>query len=132
MHKRLSNITLLPNRPRNDQINFLNACDVAIVSLVAGMKGVSVPCRIYNIMAAGKPMMAIADRQSEVALVIKEEGIGWTIQPNKPDKLVKAIYEAKSSPRLLHEMGKRARMAAKTKYTYESVLNAYYSLFQNL
>ena len=83
-------------------------------------------------MAAGTPIIAIADRQSEVALVIEKESIGWTIQPNNPDKLVKIIYEAKSNPRLLQEMGKRARMVAKTKYTYENVLNAYYSLFQNL
>lgn len=62
-------IFLLLNRPRNDQVNFLNACDVAIVSLVAGMKGVSVPSRIYNIMAAGKPIIAIADSQL-IALVI--------------------------------------------------------------
>lgn len=132
LHKRLSNITLLPNRPRDDQVNFLNACDVAIVSLVAGMKGVSVPSRIYNIMAAGKPIIAIVDSQSEVALVIGEESIGWTIQPNNPDKFVKIIHKAKSNPRLLQEMGKRARMVAKTKYSYENALNAYYSLFQNL
>lgn len=83
-------------------------------------------------MAAGKPIIAIADSQSEVALVIREEGIGWTIQPNNPDKFIKIIYEAKSNPRLLQEMGTRARMVAKTKYSYENVLNAYYSLFQNL
>ena len=28
----LGDISLLPNRPRDDQVNFLNACDVSIVS----------------------------------------------------------------------------------------------------
>ncbi|MCX5843972.1 MAG: glycosyltransferase family 4 protein [Deltaproteobacteria bacterium] len=132
IRERLSNIKILPSRPRDDQLNFLNACDVALVSLVEGMKGVSVPSRTYNILAAGKPIIAIGDPESEVALVIKEEGVGWIVPPNNPEQLVKVIREAYSNPQLLAEMGRRARKVAEKKYSYESILNSFQKLFNSI
>src|ERR1035441_9183365 len=73
-----TNITILPPRPRSAQNEFLNACDVAILSLVPGMLGLAVPSRTYNLMAAGKPIIALVSECSEVAMVVREEGIGWS------------------------------------------------------
>ena len=53
------NLIVLPPRPRSDQSEFLNACDVSILSLVPGMLGLAVPSRTYNLMAAGKPIIAL-------------------------------------------------------------------------
>ena len=66
--RKLKNVTILPPSPRSKQIVFLNACDVALVTLVKKMKGVSMPSRTYNIMAAGKPILAIAEKGSELDL----------------------------------------------------------------
>ena len=71
----ISNITIIPISVRleSEQIISLTACDVAIILFVPGMAGVSVPSRMYNHMAAGKPIIAMADECSEIAQVIKEE-----------------------------------------------------------
>ena len=47
----LKNLTILPPRSRQDLPDSLNACDLAVVALSPGMSGVSVPSRMYNIMA---------------------------------------------------------------------------------
>jgi len=44
---------------------------------MSNMAGVSVPSRMYNVMAAGKPIIAVTDPDSELALVVREEDIGW-------------------------------------------------------
>lgn len=128
--KRLTNVSLLPSRPRDDQGNFLNACDVALVSLVSGMEGISVPSRMYNIMAAGKPIIAITDPQSELALAVEEEDMGWVVPPGNADRLVTVIQEARAEPLRRAEMGSRARKAAESKYAYVHVLQSYLSLFE--
>lgn len=128
----LTNVSLLDSRPRETQPVFLNACDIALISLIPGMKGVSVPSRTYNIMAAGKPIIAIVEPESEVALIVEEEGIGWVVPPNNPQQLLNAITEASSCPERLQEMGKRSRHAAETKYAFASVMNAYEDLFESL
>ncbi len=122
------NITVLPPRPRSDQNEFLNACDVAILALVPGMEGLAVPSRTFNLMAAGKPMIALVSEVSEVARVIREEGIGWVVEPGAVEATVEAILEARRCREQLPEMGARARHAAETKYCPEVILSQFDAL----
>ncbi len=130
--KLLKNITIIGQRPRIDQPIFLNACDIAIVSLISGMKGAAVPSRLYNIMAAGKPIIAIAEHDSEVSLVINEEEIGWVTTPDAPNELAEVILNAYSNPIKLQQMGSRARLAVENKYTYNKGIDSYCKLIENI
>ena len=116
------NLTVLPPRPRVDQHEFLNSCDVAILALVPGMQGLAVPSRTFNLMAAGKPMIALVSESSEVARVMREERIGWIVEPGSVEATVQAILEARRCREQLFEMGARARHAAETKYCPEVIL----------
>jgi len=122
------NVTILAPRPRAEQEDFLNACDVSILSLVSGMLGLAVPSRTYNIMAAGKPVIALVSQASETANVVREEGIGWVVEPGNPEQTVEAILAAKQNRQLLREMGARARAAAEAKYSPEIILKQFDSL----
>jgi colanic acid biosynthesis glycosyl transferase WcaI len=122
---RVSNCTVLPPQRREDLTVSLNACDIAIIAFVPGMSGVSVPSRMYNVMAAGRPIIAVADEDSELALVVKEERIGWVVLPDHVDDLVAAILQAAGDPEMLAGMGARARQAAEEKYSYKHVAAMY-------
>lgn len=124
---KLSNITLLPSRPRADQQIFLNACDVAIVSLINGMRGVSVPSRLYNILAAGKPVLGITEPGSEVARVIGEDRVGWITPPSNPKLLAEIISKIAAGGADFDTMGKHARDAALEKYSLQSAIARYRS-----
>ena len=125
----LPNITVLAPRPRADQTNFLNACDVALISLVDKMLGVSMPSRTYNTLAAGKPMIGVTDSDSELARVIREEDVGWVVPPHAPERLVEVILDAKSDLSRLQEMGMRARAAAEKKYSQAKAVDDYFDVF---
>ena len=124
----LRNVTLTGVRPRSEQPDFLNACDLGIVSLVRGMAGAGVPSRLYNVMAVGKPILAVVDEDSEVAMVVREERLGWVVPPDEPERIAAAILEARSNKERLAEMGTRARRVAETKYSRERILAVYESL----
>jgi glycosyltransferase involved in cell wall biosynthesis len=130
--RNLPNVTLLDQRPRIDQENFLNACDIAMASLMPGMAGAGVPSRMYNIMAAGKPIIAIAESDSELSLVVQEEQIGWVVAPDDSKKLAEVILEAYSNKETLLFMGKRARKAAELKYSREKIIQGYRDLISSL
>jgi colanic acid biosynthesis glycosyl transferase WcaI len=123
------NLIVLPPRPRSEQSEFLNACDISILSLVPGMLGLAVPSRTYNLMAVGKPIIALVSEFSETARVVREEGIGWVIEPGMEfgavEKTVQVIRTAKASRQLLLDMGARARRAAETKYSPEIILKQF-------
>lgn len=123
--RNLTNITVLDPRPRAEQTTFLNACDVALVSLVRKMWGVSMPSRTYNILAAGKPMLALTEENSELALVISDDNVGWTVPPGQPEALcerIKQIYKDRSE---LDGMGNRARNAALERYSLQAAVERY-------
>jgi colanic acid biosynthesis glycosyl transferase WcaI len=121
----LDNVTLLDPRPRSEQKIFLNACDVAVVSLVRQMVGVSMPSRTYNILAAGKPILALTETGSELARVVEEEQIGWITPPGDPDALAETILTILSSRSTLETMGLAARNAAVAKYSVETAIEKY-------
>ncbi|HEY0427868.1 MAG TPA: glycosyltransferase family 4 protein [Pyrinomonadaceae bacterium] len=123
--KNLTNVTMLAPRPRSEQNIFLNACDVAIVSLVKKMWGVSMPSRTYNILAVGKPILALAEEGSEAAIVVTEDCAGWIVPPNEPEKLLQTFYKIYQEREKIPEMQKSARAAALAKYSSETAVSLY-------
>jgi colanic acid biosynthesis glycosyl transferase WcaI len=126
----LSNVTILDPKPRSEQQIFLNACDVAIVSLIRGMKGISMPSRTYNALAAGKPILAIAESGSEIDKVVEEDGIGWVTEPGSAEELFATIEKIVHSREKLPEMGKQSREVAVAKYSVDTALERYNLLFE--
>lgn len=122
---RLDNVTVLDPRPRSEQNVFLNACDVALVSLVSNMVGVSMPSRTYNILAVGKPILAMTESGSELARVVEEEKVGWIVPPGEPKLLYEMIEKIRRQRGELAAMGEAARRAALEKYSLETALEKY-------
>lgn len=121
----LRNVRVLNPRPGSELNTVLAACDVALITFMPGMAGASVPSRMYNIMAAGRPIVAVADDESELARVIREEDIGWVVAPRDVDGLVSTLREARAAPERLRAMGARARTAALERYRFEHMLPRY-------
>lgn len=128
----LDNVTLLGSRPRSEQADFLNACDVGVVALSRGMYGVSVPSRTYNILAAGRPLLAIVERGSEIARLVEEEDIGWVVPPGEPEVLAWRVQLLADHRAAVLAAGRRARAAAEGTYSLQSVLNSYRFLIHSL
>ena len=126
---KVQNLTLLPYQDRHDLSDVLNACDVALIAMIPGMSGVSVPSRMYNIMASGKPVVALIDEGSELEQTISEEDVGWRVPPGRPDLLAATILEAIDQPDLVQAKGNRARKLAENRYTYANALESYIGLF---
>lgn len=130
--KNLANVTVLPPLPRHASCEFLNACDIAIGMFVPGMLGAAVPSRTYNVLAAGKPMIAVTDPNSEVALMLREEQVGWTVQPGDITGVVNAVLDAHARAEAILEMGRRARVAAETRYHPDIIVSAFERVLADL
>ncbi|NVN90096.1 MAG: glycosyltransferase family 4 protein [Desulfuromonadales bacterium] len=128
----LKNVTIVGQRPRSEQSVFLNACDISLISLLPGVTGAGVPSRTYNLMAAGKPIIAVTREDSEVALLVREEGIGWVVPPVDADDLAQAVLAARADSGRLQRMGVQAYAAAKEKFSREKILDEYRDLISTL
>jgi glycosyltransferase involved in cell wall biosynthesis len=128
----LQNVLLLDPCEESELPEFLAAADVAVIAFVSGMSGISVPSRMYNVMASGTPIIGVTDEASEMAQTINENQIGWVIPPGDVNGLSDAIRTARTEPELLAEMGKRARAAALHSYTRSTVGESFRSLAREI
>lgn len=126
------NVTIVGQQPREEQSVFLNACDISMISLLPGVTGAGVPSRTYNLMAAGKPIIAVTREDSEVSLLVQEENIGWVVPPLDAAHLVQVILDARSDTDRLQQMGIRASAVAQEKFTREKILDEYRHLIMGL
>ena len=116
---------------RSQQNDFLNACDVGIVTLADGMYGLGVPSKSYNIMATGRPILYVGEEDSEVAINVKKYDIGWVVKPNDPGALKRQIEIIVKERSSLAERGKKAREVAEKVFSKQVVLEQYYQYVSN-
>jgi colanic acid biosynthesis glycosyl transferase WcaI len=128
----LSNVTIIGSRPRAEQQTFLNACDVSLIPFVDGMWGLGVPSRSYNALAAGKPLLAAMDPDSEIGRLVEEAGVGWRAGVEDPGRLVECILEARDDPGRLAEMGRRAEALARSDYSLGRVAEQYRAVVERV
>jgi len=128
----LSNITLLPPCERDELAEYLNACDLFLLPFKAGMEGISVPSRLYNVLAAGNPLLAVAGPESELAQVVEDENIGWVVAPGDIDGMLRAVKAAAADPQALANMRERARSAAESKYSRARVVEDFHRLVSRM
>jgi len=127
---RLENVTLLEPVPEAGLVEFLSAADAWIIPYRRNIAGVSVPSRLYNLLAVGRAIIVAAEPHSEAALVVEEEAIGWIVAPEDSGQLAAAIRLAASDRTATAEMGRRAAAAAE-KYTQQASLARYREVLLN-
>lgn len=118
----LTNVTVLDPCAKEELTVYLSCCDLFFLPFKRGMEGISVPSRMYNVMAAGNAMLAVVGHQSELALVVKEEQIGWVVEPGNIVEMAAVVESAIADPKALKRMRERSRAAAVSKYTRENAI----------
>ena len=127
---RLPNVTLV-DRVEDEQLEaFLAAADVWIIPYRRNIAGVSIPSRMYNLMAVGRAIIVAAEPHAEASLVVNEEAIGWTVPPEDPTLLANAIRLAAADRAATMQMGRRAAAAAE-KYSQDIALARYRDVILN-
>lgn len=117
---------------RDEQNDFLNSCDIGIVTLADGMYGLGVPSKSYNIMATGRPILYIGESDSEIALCIEKYGIGWVVPPKDPVALKKQVEDIIKDRESIVVKGRLAREVAVSVFGKTAVLNHYYQYLLSL
>ena len=93
----LPNVTLLGRVADNDLEKFLAAADIWLIPYRKNVAGVSVPSRFYNLLAVGRPAILVSEPESEAALTVSEDNLGWVVAPERADELVKVVKIASAS-----------------------------------
>lgn len=121
----LDNVLFLPYQPRERLDEVLSAADLAVVCLGKRYTGVSVPSKTYGIMAAGVPILAFVDPESEIGLAVAEEGCGLVLPDPTPEGVATVLRGLVNEPERLETMAEASRRAFTTGYTLSLAARRY-------
>lgn len=109
---KLPNVVFMPYRPKENLTESLGAADLHLIPLAPGTGGCMVPSKVYGILAAGRPFVAIMEHSAEIARLAREHKVGFVSPPGDDFSLVGKVLDGISAPAELKRMGQRARMLA--------------------
>jgi len=106
------NVRFLPFFPASKIPSVLAAGDAHIITIRRGLEGVVVPSKMYGIWAAGRPIVAVAPAESDVASLAVRIGCGVAADPDRAEEVAAKILALSSEPARVRTMGEAALAAA--------------------
>jgi len=128
----LPNVTIVERVPDAQLDDFLASAEAWIIPYRKTMCGVSVPSRFYNLLAIGRPIIALSEPDAEHALILRENDVGWVVPPEQPDELAAMIRKAAADPEEARGKGRRAVAIVGERFTRETSGRAYRTLAAQL
>jgi glycosyltransferase involved in cell wall biosynthesis len=107
-----SNVRFLPFFPGDKIPSVLAAADAHLITIKRGLEGVVVPSKLYGILAAGKPIVAVAPRETDAVALGEKLGFSVGADPDYPDQVARVIHKLAADPARMTVMGQSALAAA--------------------
>ncbi len=104
----LANVRFLPFFPGSEIPSVLAAADAHIITVKRGLEGVVVPSKLYGILAAGKPIVAVAPAECDVVSIGARQGFSIVADPDDPAQFIQAVRGLSRNAELLRSMGAAA------------------------
>lgn len=128
----LGNVELRPFAPRAELSPSLANADVHLVTLRNGLEGLLLPCKIYGILAAGRPTVFVGPRGCEIADILETGRCGRHVAVGDVAALVRALRAYRDDAPAAVEEGLRARRLFDERFARERGLREWTELLESL
>jgi glycosyltransferase involved in cell wall biosynthesis len=129
---KLSNVKFFPYVAKEEIVYSLSAADIHLVTNQKGIKGISVPSKIYGIMAVGKPVLGILETESEAEMMIKNSGCGRVVEPQDYESIEKLIQWYIDHVEDIEDMGIKGREYLLAHYRKEMSIEKYRNMLMEM
>ena len=128
----LRNFILLPYQSYSLMGQAYAAADLCLVPQAIETGSEAIPSKVYRIMACARPVLAVTDRNSDLARLVIESSCGGYVLPGSAEVLAETIKRAFQKRPDWQRMGLLGREYVVRQYSREIVTNKYIELIKNL
>ena len=125
-----TNIQIRPYQSREDLSFSLSLGDLHLVSLEPACEGLLSPSKLYGIMATGRPTLFLGQADGALARDLTGNGIGVSLDVERPDRWRAAIEALRAAPGRITEMGARARALSEAVYHPDHALGVWSAVLE--
>jgi glycosyltransferase involved in cell wall biosynthesis len=115
----------MPYQSETDLPYSLSVADVHWLSHKPEFEGLLFPSKFYGIAAAGRPIIAITSRESELAKLVLEYQCGLAIEQGDGKNLAYELKRLRAAPDMCSAMGTQARAMLMARFTRAQAINAW-------
>lgn len=90
----LAYLEVRPSMPYAESLDLLGGADVLALIATGGM-ALTLPAKLYDYLAAGRPILAVTD-QPEPARLVSENDLGEVADPARPEEIAAALGRLKA------------------------------------
>jgi len=126
------NVELVPRRPQSEMPEWFTKADLMYVSLKPGSAmSMTIPGRVFSIMATGKPILMVADGDS--AQLVVQANCGFVSKPSDPIGLARTVEKIMyEDPVLLGKLGLNGRKFFEENFSRKLCLDRFKKLLIEL
>lgn len=113
----LSNIRRFPYQPIERLSESLSAADLHVVVMGDPFVGIVHPCKIYGVLAVGRPFVFVGPEESAIGDLCRETGLGRRAAHGDVDGVVAAVRAARDADAPARERIRAASLAQKDRFS---------------
>jgi colanic acid biosynthesis glycosyl transferase WcaI len=126
------NVHFVDYQPAERLAEVLASADIHVVLLRAGLGDVSVPSKTYSSLAAGRPVVAAIDADTEIPRLLELSGAGVSVPPDDATAFVSAIRAYVDDQRAALDAGEAGRSFMVESASPSAVASLYEHIFTTL
>ncbi|MBN1998452.1 glycosyltransferase family 4 protein [candidate division KSB1 bacterium] len=120
--KQLSNVSFLDVLPESDYFSVLSQVDICLVMQKKQVVDIVVPSKLLDILAAGTPVIATVNRESEAGKILKRIPFDVIGEPEEPRALYEKILSFKQNYNTLYQLRHEQRQLAQQLFDQNFIL----------
>jgi glycosyltransferase involved in cell wall biosynthesis len=114
--------------PKDLLADSLAMSDLGVIAQMPGQERVCFPSKLFGIMAAGRPTLAICPPQCELGRLIREHGLGFVVANGDVGGVRNVLLEAQADPQRLRRQGENAFRFLHQHFTLSQAADSYFEL----
>lgn len=126
----LTHVRFLPFQPESALPDMYGSADVCLIPLRRGFTTESVPCKMFTIMAAGKPAVAAVDAGSDTWDLLNRTKAGICVEPEDAAAMADAILHYYRSEQARRDAGSNARRCVEEEFKPSQIAERYLEALQ--
>jgi colanic acid biosynthesis glycosyl transferase WcaI len=121
----LTNLVFMPTLARERYLDLLRASDACLLALSASLRSPAIPGKLQNILAVGKPVLAVVPAGSAAAETVEAARCGFVTPPGDGEALLSAVARLQGDAAQRAEFGRAGRAFAERHFGLEGAVDAF-------
>ena len=128
----LDYIMIRPLQPASRCAEIYSIGDLELVSIDPGLSKMALPSKTFVIMSDGSPVLSLVDQTSDIAQLIKDLDMGYTLEHGNAEALKDVILTAYKNRDHLDEQGRNARKFAEENAARKTQTKKYFDILSKV